>query len=194
MSEEQVPVAPDVLARLERTAVELATLAGAEITTSLGQTLSVRYKGGTEEAGFADPVSEVDHNTEVLIRARLNDAFPTHGILGEEMDAKAGESDEFVWAVDPVDGTTNFVNGFPLFAASIGVLYRGRPLVGAIWCSCSHALRPGVYHGTAGACLCRWRAAHPAPQSRRSPTPRRRTSRGRRPWGFGYTENRIGRH
>ena len=154
MSEEQVPVAPDMLARLERTAVELATLAGAEITTSLGQTLSVRYKGGTEEAGFADPVSEVDHNTEVLIRARLNDAFPTHGILGEEMDAKAGESDEFVWAVDPVDGTTNFVNGFPLFAASIGVLYRGRPLVGAIWCSCSHALRPGVYHGTAGACLC----------------------------------------
>ena len=145
---------PDLLARLERTAVELATLAGAEITTSLGHALSVRYKTtGEDPASFADPVSEVDHNTEVLIRARLSDAFPSHGVLGEEMEATAGAS-EFIWAVDPVDGTTNFVNGFPLFAASIGVLHQGRPIVGAIWCSCTHALRPGVYHGRDGACLC----------------------------------------
>jgi myo-inositol-1(or 4)-monophosphatase len=146
---------PELLARLERTAVELATLAGAEITTSLGHSLSVRYKTNEDDpASFADPVSEVDHNTEVLIRARLNDAFPTHGVLGEEMAATMGASDEFIWAVDPVDGTTNFVNGFPLFAASIGVLHHGRPIVGAIWCSCTHALRPGVYHGRDGACLC----------------------------------------
>ena len=151
--ENQNSVPPELLARLERIAVELATLAGAEITTSLGHALSVRYKTNADEpATFGDPVSEVDHNTEVLIRARLSDMFPTHGVLGEEMEAKAGE--DFIWAVDPVDGTTNFVNGFPLFAASIGVLHCGRPIVGAVWCSSTHALRPGVYHAREGACLC----------------------------------------
>ena len=59
-----------------------------------------------------------------------------------------------MWAIDPIDGTTNFVNGFPLFAASIGVLHGGRPLVGAVWCSTSHALRAGVYHARAGGALC----------------------------------------
>ena len=55
-----------------------------------------------------------------------------------------------VWAIDPIDGTANFVNGYPLFAASIGVLYRGRPLAGALWCAASHALRSGVYHARSG--------------------------------------------
>ncbi|HEX6143593.1 MAG TPA: inositol monophosphatase family protein, partial [Geminicoccaceae bacterium] len=57
---------------------------------------------------------------------------------------------DFVWVVDPIDGTTNFVDGLPLFAASIGVLFRGRPVVGALWCSTSHAIRAGVYHARAG--------------------------------------------
>ena len=57
---------------------------------------------------------------------------------------------DYVWAVDPIDGTTNFVNGFPMFAAAIGVLHRGRPVVGAVWSSVSHALRPGVYYATDG--------------------------------------------
>ena len=53
----------------------------------------------------------------------------------------------------------NFVNGFPLFAASIGVLHQGRPLVGAVWCSTSHALRAGVYHARAGGA--RWPTGRP---------------------------------
>ena len=52
-----------------------------------------------------------------------------------------------------MDGTSNFVNGFPLFSASVGVLHRGVPVIGALWCSSSHALRPGVYHARAGASL-----------------------------------------
>ncbi len=55
--------------------------------------------------------------------------------------------------VDPIDGTTNFINGVPLFAASIGVLFRGRPIAGAIWCAATHTLRPGVYHARAGGAL-----------------------------------------
>jgi myo-inositol-1(or 4)-monophosphatase len=94
-------------------------------------------------------VSEVDHAVEVLIRARLPERFPEHGIIGEEFEDESRAHD-FLWAIDLVDGTTNFINGFPLFAASIGILHQGRPLVGALWCSASHALRAAVYHATVG--------------------------------------------
>ncbi|TDR87968.1 inositol monophosphatase family protein [Enterovirga rhinocerotis] len=149
------PIPDDELAEMERTAIDLARLAGAEIQNSLGRTLSVRYKSGDDDrAVYRDPVSEVDQRCEALIRDRLADLFPSHGILGEEMDPKGAESDEFVWAVDPIDGTANFVNGFPLFAACVGVLHRRRPIVGAIWCAASHALRPGIYHAAHGGPLC----------------------------------------
>lgn len=141
----------DRLAALERTAVDLARLAGAEIQDSLGRLLEVRYKAGEHGAALhRDPVSEVDQRCEAMVRARLEELLPSHGILGEEMLAKPGAGDEFVWAVDPIDGTANFVNGFPLFAACIGLLHERRPVVGAVWCSTSHALHPGIYHAVAG--------------------------------------------
>ena len=138
------------LAEIERTAVELAVLAGAEITAALGGMMSVRYKTGAGEDSWRDPVSEVDHKVEVLIRARLADKFPEHDIIGEELDERSGRDDDFIWAVDPIDGTTNFVNGFPMFAATIGVLHRGTPVAGAVWTATSHAVRAGVYHARRG--------------------------------------------
>lgn len=139
------------LAEIEREAVELATLAGARITTALGRTLTVRYKGGAEgDESLRDPVSEVDQDVEHLIRQRVAARFPGQDVLGEESEERPGRDHDVVWAVDPVDGTTNFVNGFPIFAASIGVLWRGEPVAGAVWCSTSHALRTGVYHARKG--------------------------------------------
>lgn len=140
-----------LLAEIEEAALELARLAGAEITSALQREISVEYK--TEARGDAaptDPVSEVDRAVEQLLRERLGERFPDHGIVGEEVDDEPSPEQEFLWVVDPVDGTSNFVNGFPLFAASIGVLHRGRPVVGAVWCSTSHDLRPGVYHARRG--------------------------------------------
>ena len=165
-----VPLDAELLEALEETAVELARLAGAEIENTLGKVMAVEYKGAGAEAAAAtlrDPVSEVDRNAETLIRARLAERFAGHDILGEESEERPGRESDFVWAVDPVDGTTNFVNGFPLFAASIGVLHRHVPVVGALWCSASHALRPGVYHARAGGKLhfdeaALGRAANPA--------------------------------
>lgn len=146
-----------VLAQIERTAVEIARLAGAEIVTALGGMLAIKYKSDVareegDDPTYRDPVSEVDHRVEVLLRARIAERFPDHDIVGEEINDRPGDRPyaEFVWAVDPIDGTANFINGFPLFAASIGVLYRGRPVVGAVWCAASHALRAGVYHGRLG--------------------------------------------
>jgi myo-inositol-1(or 4)-monophosphatase len=147
------PTADDLVA-IEREAVELAALAGARIATALGRTLAVRYKPGAEEDSLRDPVSEVDHDVEALIRARVAEAFPEHDIVGEESDERPGRDHDMVWVVDPIDGTTNFVNGYPVFAASVGVLFRGRPVAGAVWCSTSHALRPGVYHARRGGSLC----------------------------------------
>ncbi|MGD9509026.1 MAG: inositol monophosphatase [Geminicoccaceae bacterium] len=146
--------AEPLLREIETTAVELARLAGAAIVGALGRTLAVRYKDLPEAvAAFRDPVSEVDQAVEVLLRARLAERFPEHDVIGEEMDERPGRDHDFVWVVDPIDGTTNFVNGFPMFACSIGVLWRGLPVVGALWCSTSHALRSGVYHARHGGML-----------------------------------------
>jgi myo-inositol-1(or 4)-monophosphatase len=143
--------ADETLQAIEATAAELAARAGTEITTALGRTLAVRYKGSAAGPGaFKDPVSEVDREVEQLMRDRLAKHHPEHDIIGEEMDERPSRDHDFVWVVDPIDGTTNFVNGLPLFAAAIGVLYCGMPVVGALWCSTSHAVRPGVYHARAG--------------------------------------------
>ncbi len=151
MSEAAAIDADTDLREVEALAVELAGIAGSEIATTLGGILKVRYKtAATEDAVWRDPVSEVDQHVESLIRTRLAEQFPGHDIIGEEMDERPGRDHDYVWAVDPIDGTANFVNGFPVFAASIGVLHKGRPVVGALWCSISHALRAGVYHAHAG--------------------------------------------
>lgn len=136
---------------LELLAVELASAGGAQIASALTRTLSVRYK--TEASGglpARDPVSDVDRAVEEALRESIERRFPEHAVLGEELEARQPERPEFVWVIDPIDGTTNFLHGFPMFACSVGVLHRGEPVVGAVWCSTSHELRPGVYHGRPG--------------------------------------------
>ena len=58
---------------------------------------------------------------------------------------------DVVWAIDPVDGTNNFINGFPWFSAAIGVLHRGRPMVGAIWCATSWSCTTAAMSGSSRA-------------------------------------------
>jgi len=139
------------LEALHQATVELARIGGAEITHALGRSLAVRYKTDRPDAHvLRDPVSDADVKVEKMIREHVGRHFPDHAVLGEEMGADTVAERDFVWAIDPIDGTSNFVNGFPLFACSIGVLYRGRPVVGAVWCATTHALRAGVYHARAG--------------------------------------------
>jgi myo-inositol-1(or 4)-monophosphatase len=73
----------------------------------------------TEYKGDVDLVTEADRASEALIGKRLRAAFPTHGIYGEEGTREALES-EFRWYVDPLDGTTNFAHGFPVFCVVLG--------------------------------------------------------------------------
>ena len=77
--------------------------------------------------GPNDFVSEVDRNAEAVIIETLLAAYPGHGILAEESGREHGSRDsEFVWIIDPLDGTTNFLHGFPVYAVSIALAYRNQ--------------------------------------------------------------------
>ncbi len=77
-----------------------------------------------------DFVSEVDRAAEQVLIAAIRKAYPSHGFLAEESGAQAG--DDYTWIIDPLDGTTNFLHGFPQFAVSIACRHRGRPEVGVV--------------------------------------------------------------
>src|SRR4030067_1772173 len=77
-----------------------------------------------ETKGLKDYVSEVDRMAENEIIRVLRAAYPYHGFLGEETGAQSG--DDFVWIIDPLDGTTNFLHGLPHFAVSIALKHKGR--------------------------------------------------------------------
>lgn len=151
----QLPLLPDppvaFLADLEATALELALLGGQEIEAGLRRTLTIDYKtAGKGDTAPRNPVSELDRAIEALVRERIAARFPAHAVIGEEVEGPPAPDTEFLWVIDPLDGTSNFLNGFPLVACSIGVLQHGRPVAGAIWCSSALALRPGVYHARLG--------------------------------------------
>ena len=74
-----------------------------------------------------DFVTEVDHAAEAAIIETLLTAYPGHGILAEESGTARGARDsEFVWIIDPLDGTMNFIHGLPTYAVSIGLAFRGQ--------------------------------------------------------------------
>lgn len=75
--------------------------------------------------GRYDFVTEVDHQAEQAIIQLLRKTYPHHGILAEE-SGRHGNQDEFLWIIDPLDGTTNFIHGYPQFAVSIALQHRGK--------------------------------------------------------------------
>jgi myo-inositol-1(or 4)-monophosphatase len=78
-------------------------------------------------------VTEADTASEKEVLAILKAAFPEHRILAEESGASGDLSSSYVWAVDPLDGTTNYAHHFPVFSVSIGLLLHGQPIVGVIY-------------------------------------------------------------
>ena len=102
--------------------IRAARRAGNVIFRSLNrlESLEVSAKGRN------DFVTDVDRNAEQEIIETIRRAYPDHGFLAEESGASPGKADEFVWIIDPLDGTTNFLHGFPQFCVSIAVQQRGR--------------------------------------------------------------------
>jgi myo-inositol-1(or 4)-monophosphatase len=85
-----------------------------------------------ELKGLQDMVSAADRDVEKHIKAQVRRVFPGDGFLGEEGGADLGDAD-YVWVVDPIDGTACFVNGMHAWCVSIAVLYRGKPMIGVIF-------------------------------------------------------------
>ena len=127
-------LADETIAReIEAAASQLAQEAGNILASRFGREMSVEYK----DKGERDPVTEADKASQEYLVEEIAKRFPGHSILGEEDSEDPGDSDascaDFLWVLDPLDGTTNFLNGLPVYAASIGVLYRGTPLAGALF-------------------------------------------------------------
>jgi myo-inositol-1(or 4)-monophosphatase len=135
-----------VLRELEAASIRLARGAGAVLQ---------RYQPGSTRADYKgkdgrNPVTEADLRVEEYLREEISREFPDHGMVAEESaEAMGSDGAEFLWAVDPLDGTMNFVAGLPFYAVSIGLLYRGISVVGSLFLPSTHA-GDGVYHARAG--------------------------------------------
>lgn len=84
-----------------------------------------------ETKSDASPVTIADRGAEELLRASIAKRFPTHGIIGEEFGSERADA-EFVWVLDPVDGTKSFITGVPLWGTLIALLHQGQPILGCI--------------------------------------------------------------
>ena len=105
---------------------DLAARSGAAILPFFRSAIASRDK--SDGAAF-DPVTEADHAGEVAMRQWIKRAFPEHGIIGEEYGEDRPDA-EFVWVLDPIDGTKSFICGMPTWGTLIGLLHGGRPVFG----------------------------------------------------------------
>ena len=79
--------------------------------------------------GVFDPVTEADRGAEAAMRRLIAQTFPAHGVIGEEYGLDRPDA-EYVWVLDPIDGTKSFISGIPTWGTLIGLMHRGRPVYG----------------------------------------------------------------
>jgi myo-inositol-1(or 4)-monophosphatase len=113
--------------RLAEVARRAAQAGAAQLLKHFGQLERIREKG---RAG--DLVTEADLAAEQAVLAVLEEDTPELGVLAEESGRRAGRGSELEWCVDPLDGTTNYAHRYPFFGTSIGLTWRGQPLLGAL--------------------------------------------------------------
>ena len=106
-------------------AVEAGLAASNIIMEALGEPRIANYKSKT------DLVTVTDHQSENTIKSIIRSYFSNHNFLAEE-SGKYLTGSEYLWIIDPLDGTTNFVHGYPSFAVSIGLFYKNEPLVAVV--------------------------------------------------------------
>jgi myo-inositol-1(or 4)-monophosphatase len=105
---------------------KLASLSGEVILPFFRSPVSAEDKS---RGGVFDPVTEADRGAERAIRQAIKAAFPDHGIIGEEYGAENADA-EYVWVLDPIDGTKSFISGLPLWGTLIALQHKGRPVYG----------------------------------------------------------------
>ena len=107
--------------------IQISKKAGGIIRESFGKNFSIEYK-----TNLSNLVTEIDKKSEETIIDFVKKEFPTHSVLAEETGShKAGS--EYLWVVDPLDGTSNFAHGFPIFSVSIGVQKNNETICGVVY-------------------------------------------------------------
>ena len=129
-----------------KTVLEFATTTTAQVGEQLladfGQAQAVEKSDGSL-------VTQSDKWADQVLREAIAQAFPDHGVLSEEVEHIFPDTD-WCWIIDPVDGTTNFARGIPLWAVSLGLLYRGTPVFGYVYLPTLHQSFHGFYYGESG--------------------------------------------
>jgi myo-inositol-1(or 4)-monophosphatase len=127
---------------IKSTAIRAAREAGALLKARLGTVERVEFKGAV------DLVTEMDKLSEDLLKGAIRKAFPDHGILTEESREEVS-SGPYRWIIDPLDGTTNYAHGFPMFCVSIAFEERGSVRFGVVYDPMLDELFTGVLGGGA---------------------------------------------
>src|SRR5437588_10503440 len=145
---------------------ELASVSAETILPFFRTALSIEDKG---RGGGFDPVTAADHAAETAMRALIRRTFPDHGIIGEEFGKERADA-EYVWGLDPIDGTKSFISGMPAWGTLIALLRSAEPVFGMMNQPCIRERFSGAgarahYRGPAAV-----RALH-TPASPRSPEP-----------------------
>ena len=121
-------LSPDRLAALDAFLVDLNKASGEVILPLFRAEHGLSNKAGP---GAFDPVTEADKGAERIIRKLIAERFPEHGVIGEEYGEDRPDA-EFVWVLDPIDGTRAFVSGLPVWTTLIGLRHQGEPVLGSI--------------------------------------------------------------
>lgn len=167
----------------------------AELARAAGTDLLAQQRRGelgtTSKQRRRELVTHADRAAELRVVGGLQRRFPGHGILAEEgvltIAGERSSDNEWLWVVDPLDGTTNFVHGIPMFAVAIGLCHRGTPVLGVV-----HAPALGdTYLGRRGGGSWRWSRDGSRQRLRVSPTAE--LADALLATGFSYHRNEPGR-
>jgi len=118
----------ELLTELDAFLVELNRASAAAILPLFRAENGLQDKG---KAGAFDPVTEADRGAEAAIRRLVAERCPQHGVIGEEHGEDRPEA-EFVWVIDPIDGTRAFIAGLPVWTTLIALRFQGEPVLGSI--------------------------------------------------------------
>lgn len=105
---------------------EIAREAGALLMGYFHRRVKIEYKGDV------DLVTEADRKSEALILSRIREQWPAHDVMGEE-GSRIQTGSDYLWYIDPLDGTTNFAHGFPVFCVSLALEHKGTRVAGAVF-------------------------------------------------------------
>jgi histidinol phosphatase-like enzyme (inositol monophosphatase family) len=160
-------LSPEVIDELDAFLVELNGAAAGAILPLFRADHGLIDKGGAlkDGGGGFDPVTEADKGAERAIRALISQRYPDHGVIGEEYGEDRSDA-EWVWVLDPVDGTRAFIAGLPVWTTLIGLRHLGTPVLGSI----GQSFLDELYIGHAGGSRLMTRGASRPLKVRRCPT------------------------